>query len=578
MIKRKYRNFKYVPVPLKDLRDVIRTGLQNHGDKPAFLVKDKPGQPFRGIPFQQFSDDIDALGTVFCAMGLRGKKIAIIGENSYPWVVAYFAVSNGTGVVVPLDRDLMPREVANLAGIAEISAIVYDSKHKAAADAVVEALPGLEAAVETDLPDDGDGRLSFEGLLAKGRKLLADGDRTFLDASIDTSALCTILFTSGTTGLAKGVMLSQANLIANIYHMSEYVRIEPGTIGLSVLPMHHTYEMTCHIMAGLYQGATVTVCEGLKHIAKNLAEVHANLMLSVPLIFETMHKKIWAGAEAKGSAAKMRKMIRISRALKLYNHPWLVRRIFKPIHETTGGAVNLLISGGAGINPKVIEDFVAMGLPMIQGYGMTENAPIIAVNRDRYSKAASVGVPLPGTEVRIHLPDESGVGEIICRGPSVMMGYYNNPEETAKTLRDGWLYTGDYGYFDGEGYLYIAGRKKNVIIAKNGKNIYPEEIEHYLEETGFIAEALVHGAEAKNAEDIIIKAQIYPDFEAIREARGDLGPEELRAFIGEQVDKVNDLLPLYKRIKRFAIRMEEFEKTTTRKIKRHSAANYVEEE
>lgn len=578
MNKRKYRNFKYVPKPLTDLRDLIRIGLENHRDTPAFLVKDKPGDPFRGISFPQFDEDINALGTAFHGLGLRDKKIAVIGENSYPWVVSYFATSNGTGVVVPLDRDLMPREVANLAGMAGISAIIYDNKHKASADAVLQAMPDLEAAVEIGLDQDTDGRLSFNTLLEKGRAALAGGDRSFLDATIDPEALCTILFTSGTTGVAKGVMLSQRNLIQNILHLSELVRIEVGSVGLSVLPMHHTYEMTCHIMAGLYQGATVAICEGLKHIAKNLAETHANLMLSVPLIFETMHKKIWAGAEAKGSAGKMRTMVRLSRRLRLFNHPWLVRRIFKPIHETTGGAVNLLISGGAGINPKVIEDFEAMGLPMIQGYGMTENSPIIAVNRDRFSKAASVGVPLPGTEIKINLPDESGVGEIICRGPSVMMGYYNNPEETAKTLRDGWLYTGDYGYFDDEGYLYIAGRLKNVIIAKNGKNIYPEEIEHYLGETGYIAEALVHGAESKMADDVIIKAQIFPDLEAITAEKGELSPEELREFIGSLVDQVNELLPLYKRIKRFAIRMEEFEKTTTRKIKRHSAANYAEEE
>jgi len=340
------------------------------------------------------------------------------------------------------------------------------------------------------------------------------------------------------------------------------VRIAPDSIGLSVLPMHHTYEMTCHILAGLYQGETVAICEGLKHIAKNLQEVHANIMLSVPLIFETMHKKIWAGAEAKGSAKKMRTMIKLSRALKLYNHPDLVKKIFKPIHETTGGGITQLVSGGAGINPKVIEDFEAMGLPMLQ---------------DCYSKAASVGQPLPLTEVKISNPDETGIGEIICKGPSVMMGYYKNQEETDKVLIDGWLYTGDYGYLDDEGYLYITGRKKNVIIAKNGKNIFPEELESYLAETGYVLESIVHEEASEKEDDILVKAQIYPDLEKIQAEKGQLDEDQLRAFIGGLVDQINDKLPLYKRIKRFAVRHEEFEKTTTRKIKRHSATNYTQQ-
>ena len=577
MNKRKCRNNLYNPTPVNDIREIIDVARENHPRTPAFLVKDKPGEQFHPISFQQFDDDINAMGTAFMKMGLGGKKIAVIGENSYPWLIAYFATVNGTGVVVPLDRDLQPREVANLAKIAEISAIVYAGKFNDTVDEVMAAVPGVIYAIDMSAAEDRAGRLSYAKILDMGRQELAKGNRDFVDAKINADDVCSILFTSGTTGVAKGVMLSHSNIAANVYNLTKFVRIAPDSIGLSVLPMHHTYEMTCHILAGLYQGETVAICEGLKHIAKNLQEVHANIMLSVPLIFETMHKKIWAGAEAKGSAKKMRTMIKLSRALKLYNHPDIVKKIFKPIHETTGGGITQLVSGGAGINPKVIEDFEAMGLPMLQGYGMTENAPIIAANRDCYSKAASVGQPLPGTEVKISNPDETGIGEIICKGPSVMQGYYKNQEETDKVLIDGWLYTGDYGYLDKEGYLYITGRKKNVIIAKNGKNIFPEELESYLAETGYIMESMVHEEASEKDDDVVIKAQIYPDFEKIQADKGQLDEAQLREFIGSLVDQVNEKLPLYKRIKRFAIRQEEFEKTTTRKIKRHSASNYAQQ-
>ncbi len=574
MNKKKFKNSQYQPVPVQNIRDIMLVAQENHKNTPAFLVKDRPGEDFHPISLDQFVEDINGLGTSFMKLGLAGKRIAVIGENSYSWLVSYFATVNGTGVVVPLDRDLQPREVANLARMAEISAIVYSGKFSETVNEVMAAVPGVIYAIDMSATEDRAGRLSYSKMLQMGKEEVAKGNTDFTHAKIDGTKPCSILFTSGTTGVAKGVMLSHENIASNVYHMTQYVEIQPQSIGLSVLPMHHTYEMTCHIMAGLYQGETVAICEGLKHIAKNLAEVHANIMLSVPIIFESMHKKIWAGAEAKGSANKMRLMIRISRALKLYNHPNLVRKLFKPIHETTGGEITQLVSGGAGINPKVIMDFEAMGLPMIQGYGMTENAPIIAVNRDRYSKAPSVGQALPGTTIRIDDPDETGVGEIVCQGPSVMMGYFNNPEETKKVLRDGWLYTGDYGYLDKEGYLYISGRKKNVIIAKNGKNIFPEELEYYLLEIGYVAEVLVHGENVEKSDDVVVKAEIFPDLEAIAADKGKLDEDQLRAFIGELVDQINDKLPLYKRIKRFAIREDEFEKTTTRKIKRHSAKNY----
>ncbi|MEG2298230.1 MAG: AMP-binding protein, partial [Anaerovoracaceae bacterium] len=297
----------------------------------------------------------------------------------------------------------------------------------------------------------------------------------------------------------------------------------------------------------------------------------------LPLIFETIHKKIWKQIEVKGKLKKVQKAVNMSKQFKLYNNPRIVKKVFAQIQSVAGGNVTHFIAGGAAINPTVVEDFQAMGFPMIQGYGMTENAPIIAVNKDRYSKAKSVGLPMPGTEVKIINKDEDGLGEIVCKGPSVMLGYYDNEEATNEAIIDGWLQTGDFGYFDEDGFLYVSGRKKNVIVTKNGKNIFPEEVEFYLAESEYIEEVLVHGIEDERTGDAVVKAEIYPNFELISEEKGLLSDGELRAFLKEVIDNINDQMPLYKRVKRFDVRRAEFEKTTTRKIKRHTTENFSKE-
>lgn len=576
----KYKDVLYEMREITDLKDMITTSCELFNNKSAFLVKDKPGGKYQPITYGQFNMDINSLGTAFINMGLKDKKIAVIGENSYQWVVTYFATVNGTGVIVPIDRELKTKEIATLLQRADISAVVFSKKVKKVVYEILadDKLRGnIKYAICMNPSEPQEGVLAFDDLLEEGKKSLEEGNRDFLDAEIDPNVLAALLFTSGTTGMAKGVMLSHKNIAANVYNMSKYVKIMDDGIGLSVLPMHHTYEMTCHIMTGLYQGMTLAICEGLKYIQKNLAEIPANVMLAVPLIFETMHKKIWKKAAASGRDKKMRKMANISNKFKLYNKPKLVKKIFKPIHEATGGGVSLFIAGGAAINPKVIEDYQAMGIPMIQGYGMTENAPIIAVNKDCYSKADSVGLPMPGTEVKIVDKDENGIGEIICKGPSVMLGYYKNPEATEEAIRDGWLYTGDYGYMDDEGFLYVSGRKKSVIVTKNGKNIFPEEIEYVLCGYDYIEEVLVHGVEGMRNDDVVVKAEIYPNYQLIKETKGEISEEELRALLNDIIEEVNSQMPNYKRIKRFNIRKTEFEKTTTRKVKRYLASNLNEE-
>lgn len=571
----KYKDAIYEFWPVNDLKEMLDKSSELYTNRAAYLTKEVLGGEYKPIYFPQFKNDVDALGTKFVEMGLKDKKIAVIGENSYQWVLTYFATVNGTGVIVPLDRELPSNEIRNLIERAEISAIVYSRKLETTVKEAIAGLEGIEYII-TMADSNEEGKISLNSLIKDGYSLVEQGNKDFIEAKIDKEAMCTLLFTSGTTGLAKGVMLSHKNLTSNVYNMSKYVAIPDNYVGLSVLPMHHTYEMTCHILTGVYQGLTIAFCEGLKYIAKNLVESKATVMLGVPLVFESMHKKIWKQAENNKKDKKMRNAISISRKLKLYNQP-SVKKIFKEIHAITGGNVKLFIAGGAAINPKVIEDFEAMGFPMIQGYGMTESAPIIAVNKDRYSKAASVGLPMPGTEVKIIDKDENGIGEIICKSDSIMIGYYQNPEETEKVLIDGWLHTGDYGYFDNEGFLYISGRKKNVIVTKNGKNIFPEEVEYYLTGSKYIEEVLVHGVEDEKTNDIIVKAEIYPNYELINEEKGQMSKEEIQKFFKILIDEINEQMPLYKRVKRFSVRRTEFEKTTTRKIKRFTDGNLEEE-
>lgn len=571
MNSKKYQDSFYQFRYINDLKDMLNSSAELYAEEPAYLVKDTPGGEYRPILYKQFKEDVDALGTRFIDLGLKGEKIAVIGENSYKWVVSYLATTNGTGTVVPLDKELPPKEIINLLKRAEVSAIVCSQKLEETVDLALKEVEGVRYQIRMGAEAHQDEKiLSFNRLLEEGKSLIKKGDQRFIDAHIDREVMCSLLFTSGTTGLAKGVMLSHKNITANVYNMSKYVEIQQPGMGLSVLPMHHSYEMTCHIFTGCYQGMCIAICEGLKHIQKNMKESQATVMLGVPLVFETMHKRVWKQVESAGRKDTMQKMVNLSKKFRLYNKPAVVRKIFGQLHQSIGNHMNLFIAGGAAINPDVIRDYEAMGIPMIQGYGMTENAPIIAVNRDRYSKADSVGKPMPGTEVRIADPDKDGVGEIICRGPSVMLGYYGDPQATAQVLKDGWLYTGDLGYFDEEGFLYVCGRKKNVIVTKNGKNIFPEEVEYYLMLSKYIEEVIVYGTTDSRSGDTIIRADIFPDFAAVAEDKGELSEEELKRFMKTVIDDINEQMPLYKRVKRFSIRKEEFEKTTTRKIKRHA--------
>lgn len=564
---RKYRNANYTTRTITDLKDMIDSSAALYGDAPAYLVKNVPGGSYIPKSYNELKSDIDAFGTALLDLGMKGKHIAVIGETRYEWVVADLAVINGVGVAVPLDKELPVSELANLAQRAHLSAIVFSAKVEKRLMEAIDGLEGIEYMISMDAEHSTEEILSMKELIGTGKKLIHKGNHYYLNTEVDPEAMSILLFTSGTTGLAKGVMLSSKNIVSNVMNMSQYVHIEQGDISLSVLPIHHTYEFTCNQMTVLYQGGTLAICEGLKHVVKNMNECHANIIVAVPELFEVMYKRIWRQAEKSGRADKLEKGLQLAKTLRRFNIKSM-RRLFKDVHNAFGGHMQLFIAGAAPVDPEIIENFNLMGINTFQGYGLTESSPIVAVHRDRYHHGSSVGPALPETEIRIENPDEDGVGEIVSKSPSVMLGYYENPEATAEVLVDGWLYTGDYGYLDEENFLHVTGRKKNVIVTQNGKNIFPEEVEYYLMKSDFIKEVMVTGEQDEKSRNLVVTAHIVPDREALRQAGSALSEQETRKLFKKEIDRANAQMPPYKRVKRFELRDEEFEKTSTMKIKR----------
>ncbi len=572
---------------IRSIKEMLETSVELYSDKAAFLYKPKGNDRYVPVTYRQFKDDVDALGTAMIDLGLKGGRIAIIGENRYEWAVSYMAAVNGTGIVVPLDKDLPENEIESLLVRSKADAIIYSGHLEDSISHIAKRLDFVRYYITMDELADGNrdkaGPQEVPGnrpqpafkelrvLVEKGRKMVADGCRDFTDAQIDPEAFSILLFTSATTDTSKAVMLCHRNIAENLMAMSSMVKIYSEDIFLSVLPLHHTYENTCGFLCPLYLGATVAYCEGLRHIVKNLQEAKATMMLGVPLIYESIYKRIWE------QAAKNPKMLKkLKLGLKLSSFLGKIgidirRKLFAPIHDNFGGNVRLFISGAAAIDPEVAKGFRDFGINFLQGYGLTECSPIVALNRDVDFRDDAAGLPLPGLEVRIDGAGSDGVGEIVVKGPSVMLGYYEDPESTAKAIRDGWFHTGDLGYIDNDGFIHITGRKKNVIVTKNGKNIYPEEIEALLNKSPYIKECIVYGKDDPVYGDVVVTATIVPDMDFIEAENGGKRPgdEELREIIRREVKEVNKSLVTYKYVRDFDLRFEEFAKTTTRKIKRY---------
>lgn len=570
MIKDPYANL-YEVTEVHDLRDVIKKRVKEFPSNPVFLVKEKKGGEYVPVSTEKYDHDIDSLGTYFLNTVQKGARIAIFAETRYEWYVTYLATTNGTGCVVPLDKELPVEDIENMLERAEVDIVVFSKSKKDIIDAVYGKVASVKHYICMDETKD-ERFLYFYDCLKQGEDKLAAGDKVFTEATIDPEEMTILLFTSGTTAKSKAVMLCQRNICKNLMSMFSMLYIDRNDVWLSVLPLHHTYECTCGFLGQVYRGTTVAICEGLRYIQQNLQEAKPTAILMVPIMLELFYKKIMKQVNSDPkTAAKLKKGIKIANALHLSNK--MRKKLFKQIHDVFGGRMRLIILGGAPVNPEVLKFFQDVGFLCVQGYGLTECAPILALNRDVAFKNEAAGLPLPGCTVKILNPDSDGIGEFISKGDNNFLGYYKDPENTAAALDDeGYYHTGDLGYIDKDGFCIITGRKKNVIIAKNGKNVFPEEIEYLLSLSPYVAESVVSGVEDEVKNDIVITATIFPDLEEVKAKLGtedDPTEEQIEEILKQVVADTNERLENYKKIKKTVLRMTEFEKNTSKKIKRY---------
>ncbi len=562
--------------PVSDIKDMIKTSAELYSDNIAFRYKGKGDDFYKGITYSKMYEMVNSLGTKLLDMGLKGKRISVIGENSYRWSIAYLAAVCGVGVVVPLDKELGKEELANIVKRADVSAVFFDSKYGDIFKEIKEdSESNLEILVEMSKEQKHEDVLSIDGLMDEGLKLMESGTRDFIDAEIDPEEMSIILFTSGTTGASKGVMLSHKNVAFELMVAPTFINVDPEDIFFSILPVHHTYECTCGFLMPLYKGASIAYCQGLKYIVKNLKEIKPTIFLGVPAIFEALHKKIWTEIRKSGKERTLKTLIGLNSALRKVSLN--ISKIYAgKVRDIFGGNIKTFICGGAKIAPEVLDFFQNCNINAVQGYGLTETSPMAALNTDFKPNSSSIGVAVPFTEVDIWDADkETGIGEIVIKGDHVMLGYYENPEATKEALVDGWYRSGDLGYMDKKGFVYITGRKKSVIITKNGKNVYPEELEYLINGIPFVSESMVWG-ENEGSSDTTIHAVVRVFDEDVKEMLGESYEDsDVLSMIWDEVDKINSKLPLYKKIKRVTFRRDEFDKTTAKKIKRFSDSNRV---
>ncbi len=557
-----------------NLKQMLESTHEMYHDNIAFYTKFQKG-PYQTITYDEWYKAVNGLGTALIEHGFKGKRIAIIGETNYTWSTAWYAIVCGVGVAVPLDKELPYDNLKNLIKEAEVSAVFADKARLAYFEQMLEEGDTPLELVIAQQNHEAVGKTASEWMLIEeGMKLVEAGDRRFLDAQIDYEEMSVLIFTSGTTGIAKGIMLSHKNFVADLMAAPAYMLVKDTDLFFSLLPIHHTYELTSDFLIPVYKGAAIAHCEGLKYIVKNIQEVHPTFLLAVPAVTEALHKAIWKGIRAKGKEDTVRKAIKISDTAKKLGID-LTNVFFKEIKQTLGGRMRMMITGGAAINPQILDDIRSFGINALQGYGLSECAPMGALNPENAPHSNSIGKALPGFDARIDSPGPDGIGEICLKGENVMLGYYKRPDLTAEVIKDGWFYTGDLGYMEDGGYIILTGRKKNVIITKNGKNVFPEEIEYQLSLYDEIVESMVFEGESETKDDDVIVAGILPDYELLREKLGDKvdDNEEVEKYLWTLVDKLNAENPPYKMIKRINLRHSEFKKNTSKKIIRFVEEN-----
>ena len=561
---------------IDDMRALVEESAQNFPDSIAISYKDKPSdKEVKKVTFKKWRNDVRELGTSLISRGLREENIAIVGENSYGWCCSFFAVMAIGSVTVPVDKELPIEDIDGIISTTSCKAVIFG---KTAEDKIKEILKNgglktVELFVSIEPTCNIDKSLLNGKSLASLAELEQEGndlyvlrcDNSYYDYKIDVNKLASIVFTSGTTGKGKGVMLSQANICLDMTLGMYNFDITRKT--LHVLPPHHTFGSTVNYVGHLSQGCEVYISSGLKHVSDEIREQQPTHLILVPAFLEVMNRKIWTTARKSGKEGLLKAMMAVSNGLRKIGID-IRRKLFSSVLEAFGGKLELVICGGAKLDEEIIKTFDALGITVLNGYGITECAPLISANRNKYRKPGSVGTPILACRVKIDNPDENGEGEICVKGPNVMLGYYNNPEATAEVFdKDGFFHTGDYGRLDEEGWIYITGRKKNLIILSNGKNVYPEEIEADMQKIEGVNEVVVYAGESRVQKDkITIVAEIYPDADLLK----DKGITDMQKYFEDQVKILNDRMPHYKAVKRVKLRDTEFQKNTSRKITRFS--------
>ena len=569
----KYKRKLYDADKINDFRELVKRYSDKYSDEIAFEYKETPSSKDHiKITYSQFASDIKSLGTALINTGLSKKKVAIISPNRYEWCVSYLAITTSDMVVVPLDRALPKNEIEDLIIRSKAEAVIFDQKY-------AEVFSKLAKEKKSNLSqficmDNIDGFTTYSSLIQKGHSLLVNGDTKYDNVVIDNKKMSIMLFTSGTTSISKAVALSQSNICEDIYALAQMTDIRKEDTFLSFLPLHHTFESTCTFLYGTFSGITVAFCDGLKYVQKNLAEFKVTGFVCVPLMLEIMYKKIKKGIEEQGKAKLVATMSKISNGLLKIGID-IRRKVFKQILDNLGGKLRILIAGGAAMSKDAIQGFLDLGINLLQGYGLTETSPVVAGENDKCKRCGSVGFPLPGINVKIANPNKDGIGEVAVQAPTVMLGYIDNPEATNEVLNDDWFYTGDLGYFDKDGFLFITGRKKDVIVLKNGKNIFPEEIEILINKLPYVSESMVFGRPLEDG-DYKICAKIVYNKEVVNEMFPNISRADLHEKVWEDIkENVNHKMPAYKYIREIILTDAPLIKTTTQKVKRHEELKVI---
>ena len=553
---------------LKDYRELVNRYKSRYANNVAFEYRhDVHDEKTIKVTYAEFANDIEALGSSLLTLNMENKRVAIIAPNRYEWCVSYLAVGTAGLTVVPLDKSLPDNEIESLIIRSKVDTVIFDNKYS-------EVFKKINQEKKSSLKyyicmDDTDGFIKYSEILSKGRELLLADNNEYNNVQINPDEISIILFTSGTTSIAKAVALSQSNICADVTALSQIAKIYETDRFLSFLPLHHTFESTTTFLYGTSCGITIVFCDGLKYIQRNLKEFNITGFVCVPLMLEIMYKKMMKTIEEQGKTKLVNTMRKITRGLLKVKID-VRKKVFKQIFESLGPNLRMFISGGAAISKEAIKAFRDIGINLLQGYGLTETSPVLAGENDVYKRDGSVGFALPGIDIKIDKPNSEGIGEIIAKGPVVMHKYLDNEEATNEVLKDGWFHTGDLGKFDKDGFLFIKGRKKYEKKKKNGKNIFPEELEILINQLGYVSESMVYGKPDKD-DDLTICAKIVYNAEEMEKLYPNKSKEEYHDIVWQDIrNNINKQMPAYKYIREIIVTDEPLIKTTTQKVKREA--------